>query len=100
MPDVLTLAAFYPALPELLLAAGAMALLMLGAYRGDRITPVAVELAAAFLVLAGIVIATMPSDGVTAFGGSFVVDGFARFLKLLAVASSIGTLVISRDFLS
>jgi hypothetical protein len=35
MTDV-TLATFYPVLPELLLAVGAMALLMLGAYRGDR----------------------------------------------------------------
>jgi NADH-quinone oxidoreductase subunit N len=101
MPDVLTFAGFYPAaLPELLLVAGALALLMLGAYWGDRTTHIAVELAAAILFLAGIVIATMPSEGVAVFGGSFVVDGFARFLKLLAVIGSIGTLVISRDFLT
>jgi NADH-quinone oxidoreductase subunit N len=95
----LHLGAIYPALPELILAVGAMALLMLGAYRGNRATSLAMECAAGLLVVAGIFAATMPEQGITAFGGSFVVDGFAQFLKLVAIVGSLGTLILSHDFL-
>jgi len=91
---------FYPALPEMLLAAGAMLLLMMGAYRGDRVTGRAVRYAVLLLALAGVVILMMPDDKVATFGGSFVVDGFARFLKLLTLAGSIGALMLSGDFLA
>src|ERR1700733_8430502 len=99
MNDALTFAGLYPVLPELVLAGGAMMVLIIGAYVGDRSTPLAVELAGAFLVLAGVLILTIPGQGGAIFGGSFVVDDFARFLKFLAVLGSIGTLVISHDFL-
>jgi NADH-quinone oxidoreductase subunit N len=95
----LHLAVVYPALPELVLAVGAMAILMLGAYRDNRATALAMECAAALLVLAGILVATMPEQGIVAFGGSFVVDGFAQFLKLVTIAGSLGTLILSHDFL-
>jgi NADH-quinone oxidoreductase subunit N len=100
---------YYPALPELLLAGGAMVLLMIGAYEGERATGSVLRYAVALLVLAGIVIAGMPDkcgtfssslDKCELFNGSFVVDGFAKFLKILAVAGSIGTLWISGDFLA
>jgi len=55
--------------------------------------------AVVLLVLAGIAIAMMPQEKTVAFGGSFVVDDFARFLKLLAVTGSIGALIMSADFL-
>ena len=87
------------ALPELLLVCGAMALLMMGAFRGDRATVPAMRYAVALLVLAGIAIAMMPDEKTVAFGGSFVVDDFARFLKMLAVIGSIGALAMSADFL-
>ena len=45
--------ALLPALPEMILAGGAMLLLMLGAYRGERSGPV-VALGAIMLLLAGI----------------------------------------------
>jgi NADH-quinone oxidoreductase subunit N len=89
----------YTALPELLLAGGAMALLMMGAYQGDRATGAVLRYAVAILVLAGLVIWRMPDDKVVAFGGSFVVDGFAKFLKTLALIGSIGALLLSGDFL-
>jgi NADH-quinone oxidoreductase subunit N len=87
------------ALPELLLVCGAMALLMMGAFRGDRATVPAMRYAVALLVLAGIAIAMMPDEKTVTFGGSFVVDDFARFLKMLAVIGSIGALAMSADFL-
>jgi NADH-quinone oxidoreductase subunit N len=89
----------YPALPELLLAGGAMVLLMIGAYEGNRATAPVLRYAVALLLLAGIAIAAMPDDRLVAFGGSFVVDGFAKFLKILALIGSAGTLLMSGDFL-
>jgi NADH-quinone oxidoreductase subunit N len=88
-----------PALPELVLVIGAMVLLMIGAHRGDRATGQAMLSAVGLLVLAGVTISLMPQGRTVAFGGSFVVDDFARFLKLLAVAGSVGALVMSADFL-
>jgi NADH-quinone oxidoreductase subunit N len=90
---------FEPALPELVLVVGAMVLLMIGAHRGDGATGRAMIYAVALLVLSGVVVALMPQEKTVAFGGSFVVDDFARFLKLLAVTGSIGALVMSADFL-
>ena len=89
----------YPALPELLLAGGAMVLLMIGAYEGNRATAPVLRYAVALLLLAGIAIAAMPDDRMVAFGGSFVVDGFAKFLKILTLIGSAGTLLMSGDFL-
>ena len=90
----------YPVLPELILAGGAMVLLMIGAFAGDRATAPVLRYAVALLVLAGIAIANMPDERVAIFNGSFVLDGFAKFLKILTVVGSIGTLYISGDFLS
>jgi NADH-quinone oxidoreductase subunit N len=90
----------YPVLPELILAGGAMVLLMIGAFAGDRATTTVLQYAVLLLLLAGIVIAIMPDERVAIFNGSFVLDGFAKFLKILAVIGSIGTLWISGDFLS
>ena len=90
----------YPVLPELILAGGAMVLLMIGAFAGDRATAPVLRYAVALLVLAGIAIANMPDERVAIFNGSFVLDGFAKFLKILTVVGSIGTLWISGDFLS
>lgn len=89
----------YAALPELLLACGAMALLMLGAYEGNRATAPVLRYAVALLLLAGIAIAGMPDDRVVVFAGSFVVDGFGKFLKILTLIGAVGTLLMSGDFL-
>jgi len=89
----------YTALPELLLAGGAMVLLMMGAYQGNRATGAVLRYAVVVLVLAGLIIARMPDEKVVAFGGSFVVDGFAKFLKILTLIGSIGALLLSGDFL-
>ena len=50
-----------PVLPELVLAIGAMALLMLGAYRGEGTTKLVTCLSIALLVLVGVLEATLPA---------------------------------------
>ncbi|MGJ5036339.1 MULTISPECIES: NADH-quinone oxidoreductase subunit NuoN [unclassified Bradyrhizobium] len=85
-------------LPELLLAVGAMALLMLGAFRGQETTGLVTWLAVALLIVVGILVLRQP--GGQAFGGSFIADSYARFLKILALIGSIATLIMSAEFLS
>ena len=95
----LDFAAVYPVLPELVLAAGAMVLLMMGAWRGDQSTAALSGFAVMLLILAGVLILLMPADKTVAFGGSFVVDAFSRYLKLLVLVGSIGVVLLSVEFL-
>src|SRR5262249_57513424 len=77
-----------PALPEIVLAIGAMVLLMLGAFRGERSTTAVNWVAIVLLVAAGAIVVWLPGDKLIAFGGSFVLDTFARFLTLLSLPPS------------
>jgi NADH-quinone oxidoreductase subunit N len=89
-----------PVLPEIVLAVGAMVLLMLGAYRGQRATPLVVGLAIGLLVVTGVLERCLPAGTLVTFGGSFGVDSYARFLKVLALIGSAATLLISFGFLA
>src|SRR6516162_1822838 len=90
-----------PVLPEMVLAVGAMALLMLGVYRAGQGTTAAVTgLAVLLLIVTGVLILTLPAGKLTTFGGSFIVDDFARFMKIVALIGSVVTLVLSTEFLS
>src|SRR5215211_8683096 len=89
-----------PVLPELVLAVGAMVLLMLGAYRGQGTTRLVTTLAIALLAVTGVLELLLPGGRLTTFGGSFIVDDFARFLKVLALIGSAATLILPTEFLS
>ncbi|HEX7792438.1 MAG TPA: NADH-quinone oxidoreductase subunit NuoN [Afipia sp.] len=89
-----------PVLPELVLAAGAMALLMLGAFRGERTTPLVTGIAIVLLVVVGAIELLLPAGKLSTFGGSFIVDDYARFLKILALIGSGVTLILSRNYLA
>ena len=89
-----------PVLPELVLAAGAMLLLMVGAYRGPQTTSLVTGLAVCLLVLTGVIELWLPAGKLTTFGGSFIVDDFARFLKILTLVGSAATLILSAEFLA
>jgi NADH-quinone oxidoreductase subunit N len=84
--------------PELLLAIGAMALLMLGAFRGERVANVADGIAIALLIAAALIVARLPDGKPAALGGSFVIDDFARFLKILAIVGAAATILMSFDY--
>jgi NADH-quinone oxidoreductase subunit N len=87
-------------MPEMVLALGAMVLLMLGAFRGQGTTALVTVLAICLLALTGVLELTLPAGKHVTFGGSFIVDDFARFLKIVALIGSIATLVLSAEFLS
>src|SRR5205807_856338 len=89
-----------PVVPELVLAVGAMALLMLGAYRGEGMTRLVTTLAVVLLVVTGMLELMLPAGKLVTFGGNFIVDDFARFLKILAIIGSAATLILSTEFLS
>jgi NADH-quinone oxidoreductase subunit N len=86
-----------PILPELTLAVGALALLMLGVFskpeQGERV----LWLALAVLVLAGIFVAR-GEGSVALFNRTFIVDPYARMLDMLTLIGAAVALVLSRDF--
>ena len=89
-----------PVLPELMLAVGAMALLMIGAFNGPKVTGLITTLAVCLLVVVGAAEIMLPAGKHVTFGGSFIVDDYARFLKVLAIIASAVTLILSREFLA
>jgi NADH-quinone oxidoreductase subunit N len=94
-PDLtvhLTLAA-----PEIIVAVGALALLMIGVFSGGRANTVVTGLAVALLVVALAVVVIFPANG-TAFGEAYVSDPFSRFMKVLTLAGSIVALIMSVSF--
>jgi NADH-quinone oxidoreductase subunit N len=100
LPETLEIPALLPALPEIVLALGAMALLMVGAFRGEQATKSIDGAAILLLILTGVVIVWLPAGKLVTFGGSFVVDNFARFLKLLALTGSAAAILMSTDYLA
>ncbi|HSS85110.1 MAG TPA: NADH-quinone oxidoreductase subunit NuoN, partial [Reyranella sp.] len=96
-PD-LTASALVPLLPELLLGVGAMTLLILGVYRSEEAGRLIDAASVALLVIAGLIVLVLPEGRLVAFNGSFVVDDFARFLKILAMFGSAAAIVMSLDY--
>src|SRR5271166_3243628 len=86
-------------LPEAVLAAGTLMLVLYGALRGERAYSLVTEASVALL---GIVLILLLSRhrpmGIT-FYGSFADDRFTRFMSALALVGSLVTLLLSVDFM-
>ncbi len=82
------------ATPELILAVGALALLMIGVFSGDKSTNTVTGLAVALLVVVGLWIIFAPASG-EAFGGVYVADAFGNFMKILALIGSIVAMILA-----
>src|SRR5262245_10620155 len=93
------LQAYWPLFPELIVAVGAMALLMLGVLRPERDAEAEAVgwLAIVVLFAAGWLILSQPPGRESLFDGAFVIDGFGRFMKLLTLVASGAALVLSFD---
>ncbi|PWB64500.1 MAG: NADH-quinone oxidoreductase subunit NuoN [Bradyrhizobiaceae bacterium] len=96
----MTAADFLPALPEIVLALGAMGLLMFGVYGGERAVQAVNGIAFSLLVIVAVIVLWLPAGKLVAFGGSFVLDGFARAMKILALIGSAAAIVLSLDYLA
>ena len=87
-------------LPEAVLAIGALVLLMLGVFRAkDGRDWLISELAIGVLSLAFVLLFFNLQGSAVIWSGSFVDDAFGRFMKALALAGAIGSLVLSLDFM-
>lgn len=82
-------------LPELTLVAGALVLLMVGAYGKNKER--LVSLLSIFLLVTAAILNVTSPDIVT-FNGSFVVDSFGRFAKSLILIGSLAALILSNDY--
>jgi NADH-quinone oxidoreductase subunit N len=100
MSDTFQIPTLLPVLPEIVLALGAMVLLMVGVFRGERAAKGIEGAAILLLLITALIIVWLPAGRLVTFDGSFVVDGFARFLKLLALAGSAATIVMSSNYLA
>ena len=82
-------------LPELILVCGAMALLMLGVFTGDR-SYHSVSWISVFVILgAGVSASATTELRTTLFGDQFVVDAFGHFMKWLVFIGSALAIVMS-----
>jgi NADH-quinone oxidoreductase subunit N len=95
-------------LPELILAVGAMALLLAGAMLGSpRDTPAGSERPLPFigwgaillLVVSGLAVVMGPGQA-SAFHGAFVADGFSRFAKILILIGAALSILLADEFFS
>jgi NADH-quinone oxidoreductase subunit N len=100
MSNILAIADATAALPEIFLAVAAMALLMLGVFTDKNRTDLVNTLSlAALAVTAALVIFTSDGGVARAFHDSFIVDGFARFMKMLVLFGSAVAIILSSNFL-
>lgn len=94
LSDVTSFASLAPAYPELLLAVGAVVVLMISLF-WKGISSTAVSIVAILLLLVVLaVLLLQPASGVL-FNGVFIVDGFARYMKALVLGGAAATLLIS-----
>src|SRR5437870_8243045 len=100
MTETVEIPTLLPAVPEIVLAVGAMLLLMVGVFRGEQASKGIEAGAILLLLLTALIVGWLPAGKLVTFGGSFVVDGFARFLKLLALAGSAAAIVMSSNYLA
>jgi NADH-quinone oxidoreductase subunit N len=86
--------------PEIVLVCGAMALLMLGVFWPENDRTARPSAGSPSATLSGGVARAQPAAGKNVlFDGSFVVDGFARFMKVLTFAASAVALFLSFDYM-
>ena len=89
---------FAPAAPEIFLAAAAMALLMLGVFRGDGSSRLVSWLSVLSLIVAFFMVQMLPDGTSITFAGMFISDPFAVFMKSLVLIGSALAIVLSLGY--
>jgi len=95
---MLSMSLLLPALPEIVLACACMALLMVGVFRGNNVTRSLSWVAVFSLLLVGFILSSIQTGRMTAFGGQFVVDDFAHFMKWLVIIGASLAIIMSINF--
>jgi len=86
-------------LPEAILAVGLLALLLVGAWRGEKSYAIVSELTVGLLGLALLSILLSTRSEQSVFDGAFMDDAFSRFVKALTLVAAMVTVLLSFDFL-
>ena len=95
-----TLPDLAPALPEIFLAVAAMTLLMVGVFAGRKNPTRLISHAAVVVLLVTTAMVGLVTEGhATTFGGMFVTDSFAVFVKALVLVSAAAVILMSLDYL-
>lgn len=94
----MALPALGPALPEIILAIGAIAMVLVGAIQGERSTRLLEGLALVLLAVALVMVVSGTGKMLT-FNDGFIVDGFARFMKVLTLLGAGAAILLSADTL-
>jgi len=88
-----------PALPEIFLAVASMVLMMVGAFSPEKRAFRSVMLLSLASLVAAAVLVLIPGRGTQlAFGGLFLVDDYAVYMKLLVLTGSFLAIVMSLGF--
>ncbi|MGK2286012.1 NADH-quinone oxidoreductase subunit NuoN [Pedomonas sp. V897] len=87
------------ALPELVLALGAMAMLMAGVFSGDRSLKLLTWGSVGLFIVAIALVLQGPVERTVAFNGLFVVDAFGAFLKVLVLIGAAASAVLAVPYL-
>lgn len=92
--DLISFAALAPAYGEMLLALGALAILMAGVFLPERKGFGLEGIGIGMLVAVAVLVIVHPAEGVI-FNGAFVQDSFARYMKALVLGGAAFALVLS-----
>ena len=92
---------FAPAMPEIFLACAAMGLLMVGVFRTGEVEAAHLvwPLAVMALVVALFLLLVDDAETAVTFGGQFITDGFAVYLKVLILVGAGLCLMMSPSFM-
>ena len=91
--------ALAPAMPEILMALGAMGLLMYGVFRRQQTVAPVLLGSVLVMVLALLFVVGGADERTLTFDAMFVVDPFAKFMKVLILLGSVMILVMSTGYI-
>ena len=86
--------------PELIVALGAVALMLLGVFMGDRSQRLISHLTVALFIAAAGAVLLGSAGRAIAFNGAFIADDFARFVKLMVLAGAALVLIMGEGFIA
>ena len=92
--DITDFASLAPAYPEMLMAVGALVLILLGVIVNKERSGLVTWLAIILMAATGILVATQQADGVI-FNGLFIADSFSRYMKVLVMGGAALALILS-----
>lgn len=93
------LANLVPVLPELVLAVGALLMVLIGSFGGERSYALIRWMSIFLMVGAGGLVWQADPSQTAYFGGAFISDAFAKFMKIATLAGSVVTLIISEAYM-